>query len=169
MTLDALFKWLVQTRLAVLIHENESLFPWIESIHVLAIALVVGSIAIVDLRLLGFASLDRAVKHLTDEVLPCTWAAFAVAAVSGAALFLSNALNYAHNTAFGLKMLLLLLAGANMLVFHWHAGRGIGAWVAPAQTPAAAKIAAAVSLALWVGVVVCGRWIGFTLQPTPAG
>jgi hypothetical protein len=169
MELDALFKWLFDTPVAITIRENESLFPWIESFHVLAITLVVGSIAIVDLRLLGFASLDRAVTRLTKEVLPCTWAAFAVAAMTGAALFSSNAVNYAHNFFFQGKMALLVLAGINMLIFQLLVSRNIERWEALSRTPMAAKVAAAASLILWVGVVGFGRWIGFTLQPTLAG
>jgi hypothetical protein len=167
--LDPVFRWLTHTGIATTIHENEALFPWIESLHVLAITLVVGSIAIVDLRLLGFASLDRAVARVTDEVLPCTWIAFAVALLSGLALFSSNAVNYAHNPPFQFKMVLLLLAGINMGIFHIGAGRRVGDWPAHAHTPPAAKVAAACSLLLWIGVVGFGRWIGFTLQPTLGG
>jgi hypothetical protein len=169
MAFDAIFKWLIQTPFAVAIHEGETIFPWIESFHVLAITLVVGSIAIVDLRLLGFASLDRAVRQLTREVLPCTWAAFAVAVITGIALFASNAVNYAHNFAFQGKLVLLLLAGLNMLAFHLWVGRDIDRWESRSRTPIGAKIAAALSLSLWVGVVGFGRWIGFTLLPTMAG
>ena len=65
---DAL-RWLQNTSFAKTISENEILFPWIESVHVLAIVLVVGTISIVDLRLIGVASLDRAVKRLMGDVL----------------------------------------------------------------------------------------------------
>src|SRR5471030_541916 len=103
MGFNAIFQWLYATAAGEAIRENESLFPWIESIHVLAITLVVGSIWIVDLRLIGVASLDRAVTRLAKEVLPCTWMAFAVAAVTGSLLFISNAVNYAHNFYFQIK------------------------------------------------------------------
>jgi len=169
MPIDANLKWLAQTPIAIAIHEGESIFPWIESFHVLAISLVVGTIAIVDLRLLGFASVDRAVKRLTQEVLPWTWAAFAVAVITGSALFASNAVNYAHNDAFLAKLILLLLAGVNMLVFHLWIGRDIDQWEARSPAPLGARIAAALSLSLWVGVVGFGRWIGFTLMPTVGG
>lgn len=75
MEYDALLKWLEGTSVAQAIAESESLFPWIEAVHVLAITLVVGSIAIVDLRLIGFASRNHAVTSLTKDVLPCTWVA----------------------------------------------------------------------------------------------
>jgi len=165
MELDALLRWLEATSVATAIRENEIFFPWIESVHVLAITLVVGSIAIVDLRLLGLASLDRAVNLLTREVLPYTWVAFAVAATTGALLFSSNAKTYAHNFFFQGKMILLILAGINMSLFHVFTGRGIDRWgEAAARPPFPAKIAGAVSLMLWVAVIGFGRWIGFTLH-----
>lgn len=166
MDFDALLNWLHETGIATAIRENEFLFPSIESVHVLAITLVIGSIAIVDLRLIGLASLDRALNRLTADVLPLTWVAFAVAAISGFLLFSSNAFNYAHNFYFQRKMVLLVLAGVNMSVFHLWIGRDIERWgksfTAP---PLPAKIAGAVSLLLWIGVVAFGRWIGFTLLP----
>ena len=168
--MDALFHWLYATVLGVAIRENESLFPWIESLHVLAITLVVGSIAIVDLRLIGMASLDRALTRLTREVLPITWTAFAVALITGLLLFISNAVSYAHNLFFQLKMLALLFAGANMLFFHLVVGRDIASWGASsATTPTQARLAGFTSLVLWACIVAFGRWIGFTLQPHLGG
>jgi len=82
--------------------------------HVLAITLVIGSISIVDLRLLGVTSLDRAVSRLMGDVLPFTWGAFVVAAIMGALLFASNAATYGHNFFFLGKMILIALADINM-------------------------------------------------------
>src|SRR5258706_11311029 len=119
MDFDVLLRSLEAMSVATAIRENDALFPWIEAVHVLAITLVVGSIAIIDLRLLGLASLDRALTRLTANVLPCTWVAFAVAAISGALLFVSNATGYAHNPYFQAKFIFLALAGVNMAVFHF--------------------------------------------------
>jgi Family of unknown function (DUF6644) len=160
---DAL-RWLQNTGFARTISENEILFPWIESIHVLAIVLVVGTISIVDLRLLGVASLDRAVKRLMHDVLPFTWGAFAVAAVTGLSLFSSDAVNYGHNFFFRGKLILLVLAGVNMAIFHLSGIRGVGRWGASKKIPLAAKLAGGVSLLLWVCVVAFGRGIGFTMH-----
>ena len=166
MGLDAIFRWLYASAASVVIRENESLFPWLESFHVLAITAVVGSIAIVDLRLIGVASRDRTVTRLTKDVLPLTWIAFAIAALTGVLMFISNAVNYAHNFYFQIKILLLVLAGINMLFFHFITGRDVDSWGASAQTtPFKARLAGGASLILWIGVVAFGRWIGFTLQP----
>src|SRR3984893_19514091 len=107
MQLDNALDWLQATAFAKAISEDEILFPWIECVHVLAIVLVVGTISIVDLRLLGVASLDRAVSRLMRDVLPFTWGAFAIAALTGSSLFSSNAVKYAHNFFFQGKLILL--------------------------------------------------------------
>ena len=91
----------------------------IETIHVIAITLVFGTIAIVDFRLLGLGSNNRPVTELCRDVLPWTWIAFAFAAVTGGLLFVSHATQYFGNTAFRAKMLLMLLAGINMVVFEF--------------------------------------------------
>jgi hypothetical protein len=164
MWLDRALAWLQSTELARTIAENEILFPWIESIHVLAIVLVVGTIAIVDLRLIGVASLDRAADRLMRDVLPFTWSAFIVAASTGSLMFASDAKTYAHNFFFQGKVVLLAVAGLNMAVFHVVGASDIQRWGATRHTPIAAKAAGAASLVVWVTVVAFGRWIGFTVH-----
>jgi hypothetical protein len=158
---DSFLHGLESTTPAIAISESSWLFPGIESVHVLAIALVVGSITMVDLRLLGLNLRERPVGELIAEVLPWTWAAFAVAVFSGALMFSSNATHYWGIAPFRAKMVLLLLAGINMLVFHATMHRSIEVWGRRPQTPRMAKVCGGISLALWVGVVTLGRWIGF--------
>jgi len=162
-SVTAFLSWVETTQLSLFIHESAWAFPTIESIHVIALALVVGSIAIVDLRLLGLASTKRKVTELCREVLPWTWAAFVTAAISGALMFVSHANEYFGNTAFRLKFLLLLLAGVNMMIFQFITYRGVVVWDNEASLPLPARLAGAISLACWIGVVFFGRWIGFTM------
>jgi Family of unknown function (DUF6644) len=161
--LQAFCEWLYNTPFAATIRGNELLFPWFESVHVLAITLVLGSIAVVDLRLLGIASVNRPVTRLIREVLPVTWCAFAVAAITGGTLFTSNAVEYVKNFPFQMKMLLMALAGINMLVFHFVTYRSVGQWDEARRTPLAARFAGGFSIALWLAIVAFGRWIGFTI------
>lgn len=161
--IDNICEWLYNTPLAEALRSNEVLFPWFESVHVLAITLVLGSISVVDLRLLGLASRKRPVSQLIREVLPITWSAFAVAAITGFTLFSSNAVEYAHNFPFQMKMVIMLLAGLNMLVFHLVTYRGIAEWNEATRTPFAARFAGGFSLAAWIAIVAFGRWIGFTI------
>ena len=151
--------------LGELVRENDLLFPFIESIHVLAVCLVVGSIAVVDLRLLGFASVDRPVGRLMRSILPITVGAFGLAVAAGSLLFISHASKYLENRFFIAKIALIALAGANMAVFHLIGARNLDQWENDALPPLFARVAGGLSLFLWVSVVACGRWIGFTMLP----
>lgn len=159
--IESIAEWLESSAFAVSIAESAWLFPIIESLHVIALALVVGSIAVVDLRLLGLASKKRLVTELSAEMLPLTWSAFAMAAVTGLLLFCSNATGYLDNVLFQVKLLLLLLAAANMGVFHLMAYRSVAQWDQGPVIPAGARIAGGLSLAIWISIIIVGRWIGF--------
>lgn len=165
MEIDHALGWLQSTRIASAIAENEILFPWIESVHVLAIVLVVGTISIVDLRLLGVASLDLKVRRLMRDVIPYTWGAFTVAAITGSLMFSSDAVHYAHNFFLLGKLVLLALAGINMAAFHFIGVGDIEHWdTGTGRTPMAARAAATISLVVWIAVVAFGRGIGFTMH-----
>jgi hypothetical protein len=154
--------WLQSLPFALAVRQSTWLFPTIETIHVLSIVLVVGSIGMFDLRLLNIASRDRTVADLYKEIMPWTWTSFVCAAVAGFLLFSSDAVKYSHNVPFRIKMILLLLIGTNTAFFQFTTFRDVATWGAGGRTPFPAKFAAALSLVSWVGVVACGRWIGFT-------
>lgn len=151
------------SRLADNIRENDLLFPFIESVHVLSICLVVGSILAVDLRLLGLASIRRSVSRVTHGILPLTWCAFVVAVASGGLLFISNATKYLGNGFFIAKLFLIGAAGLNMMIFHAISAKDLPRWENETRLPLPARLAGGLSILLWVAVVACGRWIGFTM------
>jgi general stress protein CsbA len=165
--IEQFLEWLQDTSIATAIREGETLFPWIECVHVLALTLVIGSIAIVDLRLLGWASRDRGVAQTTASVLPVTWTAFVFAALTGGLLFASNATTYAHNFYFQVKIALIALAGINMAGYHLFLNEGVAGWHTPAVTPLRARLVGGLSLCLWIAIAAFGRWIGFTIN-TPS-
>lgn len=146
---------------AVAIAQSQWMFPALETLHVFALALVVGSVGLIDLRLLGLSFRDRGVRELCGSVLPWTWGAFAVAASCGVLLFSSKASLYYTNVPFRLKMLCLLLAAVNMLVFHALTARDLERWDHDSP-PLRARLAGGISLLLWIVIVAAGRWIGFT-------
>jgi hypothetical protein len=162
--LDNFLQAVQDTAIATAIREGETLFPWIECVHVLALTLVIGSIAVVDLRLIGVASRDRGVAQTTAGMLPVTWTAFVFAVISGGLLFSSNATTYAHNFFFQAKLALIAIAGLNMGVYHLFLSRGVADWHTPAVTPLRARIVGVVSLSLWILIAAFGRWIGFTIS-----
>ncbi len=163
--------------LATAIRDSIYWFPLIEAAHVIALSLVFGTILIVDLRLLGVASRERSFRRLSSELLRWTWFGFALAVLTGGLMFITEAVVYAANLPFQLKMLLLLLAGANMLAFQFLALKSVDTWDASPSTPGRARLAGALSILFWIGVVVAGRAIGFTtsgsgaereIEPPPA-
>lgn len=162
MSLAAFADFFYQSALSEWIRGSLKALPVIESIHVMAVATVFGTILLVDLRLMGLADTARPFTRLFRETLRFTWMAFVVAAVTGALLFMPNARTYVVNTAFWLKIGSLVLAGVNMGVFEVTTMRSVAAWDAAGQVPANARVAGALSILLWTAVIVFGRLIGFT-------
>ncbi len=136
------------------------LFPFIESIHVITIAMLVGSILFVDLRLLGLAAMRHSIRELARELVPWTWGAFVFATITGLGMFITRAASHMLNPAFQWKMALLVLAGANMAWFHFRIYRRLDEQGQSAVPGPQLKIIGALSLALWSGVVLAGRWVG---------
>jgi hypothetical protein len=137
-------------------------FPVIETLHVMALATVYGSIVMVDLRMLGIASRDLRMSKLAGEILPWTWTAFIVAAISGSLLFISKAETYWNNFETRGKFLCMALAGVNMLIYQFGMHRRVAEWDTRVPPPLAVRAAGALSIMLWTGVIFFGRWIGFT-------
>ena len=162
MDIVAFLRSLEASGLATRIRDSLWLFPLIESTHVIGLTLVFGTIAIIDLRLLGIASTQRSFKRMASDILKWTWAAFALTALTGSLMFITNARVYYHNFFFRTKMSLLLLSGINMLVFELTAGRTIHRWDKARSAPPAGKAVAALSLAIWISIIFMGRLIGFT-------
>jgi hypothetical protein len=136
--------------------------PIVEAIHVLCAATVFGTILVVDLRLLGFPNTRRSFTRISHEMLRVTWTAFCLAVITGGLMFAANANTYYGNTAFRFKMLALLLAGVNMLIFQFITYRTVGQWDTGVRPPLAGRLAGAVSLTIWVTLICLARWIGFT-------
>ena len=156
----AFCKWLEQTPVGASVRQSLWLFPAIETVHLLGMSALVASIAVLDLRLMGLLRRGENVSVVAARVLPWAWAAFALQVVTGGLLFSSEAVHMVRNPAFRMKVLLILLAGVHALVFQLAARKRMRGWESAAP-PAWARLAGAVSLLLWIGVVAAGRWIGF--------
>jgi len=175
MDIEDVLKTLESSGLATKIRDSLFLFPLIESTHVIGLALVFGTITIIDLRLLGIASTQRSFERTASDIFKWTWAAFALTALTGSLMFITNAPVYYHNLFFRTKMLLLALTGINMLFFELTARRTIHGWDQAPSAPRTGKAVAVLSLAMWIGIICMGRLIGFTTSraaaapPPPAG
>jgi len=149
--------------LGIAIAESTWAFPTLETLHVIGLVTVLGTIFIMDLRLLGVASTNVAVTRMTRDTLPWTWGAFVLAAITGSLLFISKASSYMINPYFLVKMSLMAIAGLNMLYFHFVTYKNIAVWDNSAAMPSGVKFAGATSILFWLAIVFCGRAIGFTL------
>jgi hypothetical protein len=162
MSTPAIVQAIYDSGIAMWMRGSLKAMPLIEATHVLAIATVFGTIFIVDLRLLGLAGTNRPYSVVAREMLGKTWTAFIVAVITGALLVAPNAITYYGNTAFRLKMLALLVAGLNMVIFQLLTARSMPSWDTSPRTPGAARTAALISLIVWTTIIFLGRWIGFT-------
>jgi hypothetical protein len=155
----AFCKCLEQSPVGTSVRESLWLFPAIETLHLLGMAALVGTIVVFDLRLLGLTMRRERVSQLAALLLPWIWSAFAVQVVTGALLFMSEATKLYANPAFRVKMLLICLAGIHALIFRWT--QDMVTWDDGRVMPVGAKIAGFVSILLWLAVVAAGRFIGF--------
>lgn len=164
MDIASLLNALETSDIAVVIQRSSWGFQAVETVHVLAFSLVVGTITIVDLRLLDLASKSCAVTEIMRDCLRWTWIAFFIAAIAGFLMFITKATIYFNDGPFRLKMLLLAAAAVNMAIFHFGIFRSVEKWDKGCPVPTFARIAGAISLTLWIGVLVSGRWVGFSIQ-----
>jgi hypothetical protein len=156
MSLLPFFEWLAATRLSEAMSASVWAFAVVEMFHLLALAMLGGTVLILNLRLLGLRLQRRPVAEVTRELSPYSFASLAVLVVSGALLVIDGPLRYYSNSAFRVKMLLLTIAVIFSLTLHRWAVRSENRGISPG-----ARIAAVVSLMLWLSVGLAGRAIGF--------
>jgi len=147
--------------LGVAMRQSLWLYPIVEIVHLTGIALLVGSVAMLDLRLLGL-SRSVPVRRLASHILPWTAASFLLIVPSGLSMFVAHAGDFIASPVFVLKVCLILAGGVNAAVFHAGIFRGVAEWDVNRAPPAAARAAAALSLLLWVSVIACGRLLAYT-------
>jgi hypothetical protein len=152
--LTGFFQWLETTPWARAMISAEWVFPTVQSLHFIGFALSIGTIAIVDLRLLGWGMRRHTAAELAADLNPWTNAGVAVMLITGMLMFSSDAVTYHYNPSFQFKMSCLTAA----LLFHFTLHRHV---VRLGTSPVAARLAGAFSLVLWTAVVAGGRFIAF--------
>jgi uncharacterized protein YacL len=157
----AFFEWLADTSWSVDLHESQYAYPLIESIHVWTMAVFFGSVVMFDLRLLGVALRKVPASEVVDRLLPLTIAAFVLMVISGMLLFYAIPLRSYQSIFFRFKMLLMLLAGLNVWLFHSRVYPKVATWDVEGVPPRRARVAGAVSLVLWIGIIFSGRMIAY--------
>jgi len=152
---------LYDSQLATAIRESNTVFPLLQTFHIVGTILLAGTIAIVDFTLLGLLFKRTAPVALTRSLLPVTWLGFAVMVISGGLLFIAQSARIYGNVFLQIKLLLLLTALLNVALFHTTTFRNAPRWPAANAAPASAKAFAVVSLISWTAVIVTGRFIAY--------
>ncbi|MFT4246900.1 MAG: hypothetical protein QM581_02525 [Pseudomonas sp.] len=154
-------EWLHDLPISTYIRESLYLYPALEVIHVVGALLLLGSIAIVDLRLLGAIFRDQPISRISAQVLPLAFLGALLGFTSGILLFLSEAQQVWNNPMMAGKFALLILAGINIGLWHLAEARNRARWDAQASPSVRAQIAGGSSLLLWMSILVLGRLIAF--------
>jgi hypothetical protein len=133
----------------------------LEGSHLISLMLFAGTILVVDLRLLGVTFRKTPVSVISDKVLPLTVAGFACMLITGGWLFFAKPVFYYHNIWFRAKLIFILIAMINIVIFHYRVQKNQAAWDSLPKPPVSARVSAIVSLSAWCLVIVMGRFIAY--------
>jgi hypothetical protein len=156
----AFLVYLETSGLATLMRQSQWLYPIVEIAHILGFVTLVGSVAMFDLRLLGLSP-RLPVAGMARHLLRWSLGSLLVVVPSGLMMFSAHATEFADNPAFRVKMALLVTAAANAAWFHRTSFRSVAEWNTEVPPPLGSRIAAGVSLLLWIGVICCGRLLAY--------
>ncbi|WP_218835580.1 DUF6644 family protein [Streptomyces sp. SA15] len=162
LVMDSVFSWLEDSWFSEVVRGTAYLYPVLESVHIIGIALLIGPAAAFDLRLLGLGRRTLRVTTAAHHLLRLSHLGFVIAAVTGVAMFVPGAGLIADRGSAPWKLGLILLAGLNILIFHRRTYRNVADWDMEQPTPVAARLAAIVSLTSWSGVTIAGRLLAYT-------
>ena len=155
------FQWLQETDMSVAIRESRLMFPLLEGTHVMALALSVGIIVVLDVRLVGWGLRSTPVSRIFENLRPWALFGFTIMFVTGILLFISEPIKCMTTPSFLIKLVLLAFAGLNALFFDRGVYPSIAGWDTSLAIPGRAKFAGAASLFLWFVIIFLGRWTAY--------
>jgi hypothetical protein len=158
MSLLGFFHWCEQSGIGNTIRQSSWLFPVIEAIHLLGLGVIGGAVLVVDLRLLGLGLRRQSTLQLARDAQPWLIGSLLLMMTTGGLLFLSESIKLYYHEAFWFKMASLILA----IVFTFTIQRKVILASETRLEPVWSKVVALVSILLWSGVGIGGRWIGFS-------
>jgi hypothetical protein len=159
--LDHFCAWLEQTQLSQAMQVHTWIVPAVQTVHILAIAAVMSSVLMLNLRLLGVTGRDQPLAGVSARFRPVIWWTLPILLVSGSMLIVGEPVRSLENAFFQIKMLLLITVIIVTLGYQAPLNKDAGFWEATNTRRGAIKLIAAFSLLLWVGIVCAGRWIAY--------
>ena len=163
-TMEHLCRWLSHTAVSEMIQKTTWVIPAVQSVHILAVAVVMASVLMLDLRLLGVVGNDTTVAVLEKRFLPPVWIALLVLLISGVVLIIGEPRRELLNTLFRIKMLMVVVVALLTLLLQRRARGEVGYWEASPAGRISVKGLALVSLILWTAILTAGRWIAYTMD-----
>jgi hypothetical protein len=160
-SLHAFTDWLSNTAFSQLLQNVSWIIPSVQSVHIICIAIVMGSVALIDLRLLNITGRSQSIASMTSRLLPWVWVSLVILLITGALLAIAEPVRSLENPAFQAKMLLILCVGTLTLFFQKMVRGDVAFWELSPARRATAKMTAIVSLLMWVAIVFAGRWIAY--------
>ena len=164
MSLFEICQWIQDSSIGTQIRESTYVFPIIEATHVLGLAVSVGTIAIVDLRLIGVTMRKERVTDVIEQLQPLTLAGFVAMFISGILLFWSEAARLYPSYSYRIKFIFIALLGINALLFHSTIYQSVDKWNSDEMTPFRARMAGWIGITFWAVVIFCGRWTAYNLK-----
>jgi hypothetical protein len=158
-----MFEWLEATSLGVLVRESPWGFPILVAFHIMGIMLSVGTLVWFDLRLLGISMTGVKASRMYRRLMPWMFTGFAVMFITGFMLLAGFATAAYDNVYFRVKVLAMVLAAVNALVYHRFTERRIIQWDDVPGPPTAARMAGLVSISVWMTVIIAGRMMSYTM------
>jgi hypothetical protein len=157
--MDNVIEWLSTSAFNGWIMGNEWVWPMAETLHFFGLSLLLGSLLLIDMRMIGwFRKIDIQAAH---TLLPLVFLGFGINLTTGILFYIGDPQRYTINIAFQVKMLLVVLAGLNALLYYWKIDPVMHSWGPHDDTPALAKVVGAASLIFWFGVLMAGRLIPY--------
>jgi len=167
MPIASIFEAIQDTGFFTALRESAWVYPIILSTHLSSIAVFGGLILLTDLRLLGVTLRGATVSDVVGQLRPWKWLGFCIMVTCGILLGSAKAVSYYDNPYFQIKMTLLALVGVHALVFRRSVYRNTAELDRLPTLPGKAKLAAVLSIVLWVGLPSAGRWIAYFERPVP--
>lgn len=156
-----LFEWVDTFPSSIAIRESTLAYPAILTTHVVSMCLFAGLIIMMDLRLLGVGNMGTPFSQVQQRLFPGQMVGLVVSSISGLVLVYTQPMRFYGNVFFWMKMVMMVLTAVNALAFHWTTYHTVAKWDAEARVPFGAKLAGALSLILWAGIIMSGRLIAY--------
>ena len=162
MWVRSLFEWLEAMPMSLALRESIYGYPIMLTSHVVSMTLIAGLLIMMDLRLMGVGNLQTPVTRIQDRLFPWQMLGLATSVLTGGLLFFGQPMRFYGNFYFWIKNGLMLLALVNALWFHLTTYQSVAAWDTDRTPPFAARMAGALGMVLWAGVIVTGRMIAYS-------